>query len=347
MTSSDSKRNGRVTLKHVAEAVGVSLATVSYALNNGGSVGRETRDRVIAMAEQLGYQPNLSAKAMRTGRTGALGMVLPDLTNPFFPLLAQTVIHAGRAEGYSVFLTDTQGSKEAESQSIDALIQRGVDGIVWFPINDAPDSQPNLQGVPAVVLDRNIEGFDSVCADYATGGAAAAKYLIDAGHRRIGILAGPGDVSSSRIRTDAARAYVEAHAHLAWQLEAAYSADLDQEIVHALTRGNATAIVAGSDLIAIGAIQALQRADKRVPEDVSVVGFDNIAWGEWCVPGLTTIDMPVTEIGVEAVALLLRRIRAPDEPRRRVVFDVALVERMSVLPPTRTQAARRASSAAR
>lgn len=341
MNNNDETKTPRVTLKQVAEAVGVSLATASYALNHGGSVGRETRDRVIKEAERLGYRPNLSAKAMRTGRTSAIGMVLPDLTNPFFPLLAQTVIHAAREQGYSVFLTDTQGSKDAEVQSIDALIRRGVDGIVWFPIDDLPDRQPNLQGVPTIVLDRTIEGFDSVLADYAAGGQLAARHLVEAGHRHIGVIAGPADAMSSRLRAQAACAYLEAHANVAWQVEAAFSTDLDPGVVQTLLRGKATAVIAGADLIAIGAIRALQRAGRRVPDDVSVIGFDNIAWGDLCTPALTTIDMPVSEIGTEAVAMLLRRIKAPDEPRRRIVFDVALVERDSVAAPARGAAARR------
>jgi LacI family transcriptional regulator len=344
MNNNDEPKTPRVTLKQVAEAAGVSLATASYALNNGGSVGRETRDRVIKEAERLGYRPNLSAKAMRTGRTGTIGMVLPDLTNPFFPLLAQTVIHAARELGYSVFLTDTQGSKEAEAQSIDALIGRGVDGLVWFPIDDLPDRQPDLRGVPTIVLDRTIEGFDSVLADYAAGGKLAAKHLVEAGHRHIGIIAGPADAMSSRLRAEEASAYVEAHASVAWRVEAAFSADLDPGVVQTLLKGKATAVIAGADLIAIGAIRALQRAGRRVPEDVSVIGFDNIAWGDLCNPALTTIDMPVSEIGNEAVAMLLRRIKAPDEPRRRIVFDVALVARDSVAALARDAVERHATA---
>ncbi len=330
MNFNEEPKAQRVTLKQIAEAVGVSLATASYALNNGGSVGKETRDRVIAEALRMGYRPNLSAKAMRTGLTGAIGMVLPDLTNPFFPLLAQCVIHAAREQGYCVFLTDTQGTKEVEALSIHSLIGRGVDGIVWFPIDDMPDNQPNMQGVPTIVLDRNIDGFDSVLADFTAGGRIAAKHLVDAGHQQIGIISGPTNVHSSRLRAESARAYVQTHANLAWQVEAAYSTDLDPAIVQTLLSSDATAVIAGDDMIAIGAIRALQHAGRRVPQDVSVIGFDNIAWGELCIPALTTIDLPVSEIASEAVAMLLRRIKAPDEQRRRTVFDVSLVKRDSV-----------------
>jgi LacI family transcriptional regulator len=334
MPKNDEQRHARPTLKQVAEAAGVSVATASYALNNGGSVGRETRERVIATAERLGYQPNLSAKAMRTGRSGTIGLVLPDLTNPFFPLLSQTIIHAARARGYSVFLTDTQGSKEAEADSIDTLIQRGIDGIIWFPIDDSAERQPSLRGLPTVVVDRSIPGFDSVQADYAAGGLIAAQHLIEAGHRKIGLIAGPRAALSARRRADAAREYVQSHGHLAWDLEAAFAPDLDDTIVERLRSREATAIITGADLIALGVIKALRASGIEVPRDISVIGFDNTPWGEWSAPALTTIHIPTQEMAAEAVELLARRIEHPGEPRRHTVFDVSLVARNSVAPPS-------------
>jgi len=332
MTEEASKA-GRITLKQVAEAAGVSLATASYSLGGGGSVGQETRERVMAVAERLGYKPNLAAKAMRTGRTGTLGLVLPDLTNPFFPLLAQTVINAAREGGYDVFLTDTQGSKESEARSIEALIRRGVDGLVWFPIDDTTGAKAPLRGTPTVVLDRELDGFDCVVADFDAGGRMAAACLVAAGHRRVGMVSGPAAALSARQRATGARDGLKAHGGPVWELEAAFSADLDAGIVRALAQRDVTAIIAGADLIAIGVMKALRDNGLRVPEDVSVIGFDNIPWSDLCTPALTTIDLPINEMGIEAVQLLLRRINAPDEPRRRVVFDVSLVERRSVVAP--------------
>lgn len=336
MTSSGMKRPPRVTLKQVAEAANVSLATASYSLNNGGSVGQETRDRVISEASRLGYRQSNKITAARTGPSGAIGMMLPDLTNPFFASLAQAVIQTAREENYSVFLMDTQGSKAAEAQCVSALTARGVDGIVWFPINDLPTEQPDLSGVPTVVIDRNIEGFDSVLADYAAGGELAARHLVDNGHRRIGIISGPSDASSAYLRAQGALAYLRKHAEVAWQIEAAFSSDLDTDTVDAVLKGGASAILAGADLIAIGVMKTLAKSGLSVPADVSVIGFDNIAWGEICTPALTTIDMPVNEMAAEAIALLLRRIKTPGDPRRRVVFDVELVNRKSVAGPRDT-----------
>jgi LacI family transcriptional regulator len=334
MRNERSERSGEgvsvVTLKQVAEAAGVSLATASYALSNGGSVGQETRERVKAVAQQLGYRPNVYAKAMRTGRSGALGLVLPDLTNPFFPPLAQSIIVSAREAEFDVLLVDTLGSKQAERQSIESLVRRGVDGLVWFPIDDAMPKGLSLRATPTVVLDRTLEGLDCVVADCESGGRMAAELLLEAGHRRIGIVAGPGTVLSARQRLQGARQAMLATQSLVWEVEAAFSADLDTPVVARLAQRDVTAVVAASDLVAVGLVREFQRLGIRVPDDVSIVGFDNIPWSDLCAPPLSTIDIPVTEMGAEAVQLLVRRIAAPEEPRRRVVFEVSPVRRASI-----------------
>lgn len=323
----------RPTLKEVARAAGVSVASASYAINGTGSVGEQTREHILAVAAQLGYRPNLSAKAMKTGRTGTLGLVVPDLTNPFFPSLAQVIIQTARQRGYSVLLTDTEGSPDAERQSLHLLAERGVDGVIWFPVTDDSAVGEALGGVPTVVLDRSMSGFDVIHADYAHGGELAARRLIAAGHRRIGVISGPTAASSARQRAQAAVDVIEREAELTWRVSNAFSLDLDPEVVAAIDRRQATAIVVGADLIAIGAIRHLQASGLRVPDDVSIIGFDDIPWAPLANPPLSTIEMPSEEMASEAVEMLLRRIAHPEEPRRRVVFDVGLVDRASVGPP--------------
>jgi LacI family transcriptional regulator len=329
----ENQKGATVTLKQVAEAASVSLATASYCLNEGGSVGQQTRERVKAVAQRLGYRPNLAAKAMRTGRTKALGLVVPDLTNPFFPQLTQSVVVAAGAAGYDVFLTDTLGSKDTEARSIGALIRRGIDGLIWFPIDDNAPTDISLGSLPTVVIDRALEGLDCIVADCEAGGRLAALELLEAGHRRIGMLSGPSAALSARQRTAGARSVIQDGAELVWDIEVAYSADLDSNIMETLARRDVTAIIAGADVIAVGAITELRRLGLRVPEDISVVGFDNIPWSELCSPPLTTIDMPISDMGFEAVQAVVRRIGAPGEPRRRTVFDVSVVQRASVARP--------------
>ena len=320
----------RATLKEVAKAAGVSLASASYAINGAGSVGEATREHILKVAAELGYRPNQSAKAMKTGKTGAIGLILPDLTNPFFPSLAQVVIQAARAHGYSVFLTDTEGSAEAEQRAVSLLVDHGVDGVIWFPIADDGPVGKLIEGVPTVVLDRNLPGYDVIQADYAEGGRLAAEHLIAAGHVNIGVISGPHAASSARQRAEGAIAAIRERASLTWHVHNAFSLDLEPAVAQALERRTATAVIAGADLIAIGAMRHIRSMGQSVPGDVSVVGFDDIPWAQLHTPALTTIDMPVEDMAAAAVETLIRRMGARGEPRRRIVFNVELVERESV-----------------
>lgn len=320
----------RATLKEVAKAAGVSLASASYAMNGAGSVGEATREHILKVAAQLGYRPNQSAKAMKTGRTGAIGLILPDLTNPFFPSLAQGVIQAARHHGYSVFLTDTEGSPEAEQGSVRLLVDHGVDGVIWFPIADTDTVGRLIEGTPTVVLDRNLPGYDIIQADYADGGRLAAEHLIDAGHVNIGVISGPHAASSARQRAEAAIAVVRERANLTWHVHNAFSLDLEPSVTAALETRTATAVIAGADLIAIGAMRHIRAMGLTVPDDVSVVGFDDIPWAQLHTPALTTIDMPVEDMAAAAVETLVRRMANRTEPRRRIVFNVELIARDSV-----------------
>ena len=324
----------RPTLKDVARAAGVSLASASYAVNGSGSVGEATRAHILQVAADLGYRPNTSAKAMKTGRTGVLGLVLPDLTNPFFPSLAQAVLQTARRQGYNVLLADTGGAPEEERTAIRFLMDQGVDGLLWFPIDDSnPKGRrpvPEMDRIPVVVLDRNLPDYDVVLADYALGGQLAAEHLIAAGHVDIGVIAGPRAASSARDRAEAAVAVVQRQGRLVWTVENAFSLDLDPATTAALERREVTAVIAGSDMIAIGAMRHLQTLGLKVPDDVSIVGFDDIPWAALSTPPLTTIDMPIEAMAVSAIETLVQRIAEGPGTRSRTVFDVSLVERGSV-----------------
>jgi LacI family transcriptional regulator len=320
----------RATLKEVAKAAGVSLASASYAVNGTGSLGESTRNHILQVAGSLGYRQNLSARAIRTGKTGAIGLILPDLTNPFFPSLAQSVIQTARQHSYSVFVTDTEGSAELEVESLRLLVEHGVDGIVWFPIGDTNLAGSLLEGVPTVVVDRTISGFESVQADYAGGGLLAAQHLVQAGHTSIGIVCGPTDILSMRQRCDAAANYIQQHAKLAFRVTNGFSVDLEPKVKDAIRSRAATAVFVGADLIALGVIQYAQSQKIKVPSQLSVVGFDDIPWAQMSSPALTTIEMPLGDMAAEAVEALFRRTDERVDLRRKVVFDTTLIKRDSV-----------------
>ncbi|PSJ36544.1 LacI family DNA-binding transcriptional regulator [Allosphingosinicella deserti] len=324
----------RPTLKDLAREAGVSLASASYAVNGNGSVGEQTRAHILSAAERIGYRGNVAARVTRTGRSGTLALVVPDMTNPFFPSLAQMVFRAGRDAGFGMFLVDTEGSEPLEQKALAMVTGLGVDGVVWFPIRDKDTSAGCLDRIPTVVLDRTLPGYDHVGVDYLAAGRIAARHLIDRGHRRIGMISGPCDVASMRDRCAGAQALIEEEAELAFRVENAFSLDLEPQVAAALDGGGATAVFAAADVIALGAIRHLTRAGKRVPEDVSVLGFDDIPGADQSTPPLSTLEIPVAEIGQHAIDILVRNVAGGAGGATSLVqLDAQLVVRESVAAP--------------
>ncbi|MBL4680839.1 MAG: LacI family DNA-binding transcriptional regulator [Pseudomonadales bacterium] len=322
------------TLKDVAKYVGVSVATVSYVLTGRGSVSGEMSERVLAAVEELGYRPNRKAQAMRTGISNSIGIILPDLTKPFFPLLAQQVENKARQAGYAVLLVDCQNKTEAEEEGFELLSQQGVDGVIWFPINNTlPKSFERLL-CPVVLIDRSLPGCDTVHCDYSHGGQLQAEYVIKMKHKKVGLLSGPKTVESARKRR---RGFVNAAKgkfDIVWELDIPFSSQLPEAAINALKRQEASMIVCADDLMAIGTMGALNDLKIKVPDQVSVIGFDNISWSTVVTPKLTTINQPISEIGAEAINLLQHRIantRKRKEASRTIILDVDLVERASTM----------------
>ncbi|HEX5459254.1 MAG TPA: LacI family DNA-binding transcriptional regulator [Steroidobacteraceae bacterium] len=319
------------TIKDLAAKVGVSVATVSNVLNDKPNVGATVRQKVLRAAKQLGYRPHRAAQAMRKGRTRAIGLVLPDLTNPFFPQLAQAVENTARTLGLLVCLIDSQGGAEGESDGLTLLSQHGVDGVIWCPVGAHLPSPLRTLDRPVVLIDRPRPGFAAVHSNYLMGGELLARYALGQGHTRVGLLSGPSDLESAQQRRNGfVRAYPK-RLEIAWEVRVGFDGVLSREAKDTLLRRRrATLIVAGNDLIAINAIHFLAGHNVNVPNDVSVTGFDDISWARIVSPRLTTIAQPLAAIGTRAVQLLQERMSGSTIPSRATVFDVALVERGSV-----------------
>ena len=319
------------TVKDIAAAVGVSVATVSNVLNGRPNVGRATRQQVLRVAKQLAYRPNRAAQAMRTGRTRAIGLVLPDLTNPFFPELAQAVENTARRRGLLVCLVDSQSRPEGEADGFALLMQHAVDGIIWCPLGPRLPAKLKNLARPVVLIDRPRPGYAVVHSNYLMGGRLLAQYALHMGHTRVGLLSGPQYIESARQRRDGFVTAFPRSINIAWEVCVGFDGVLTAEARAALKhRRKATLIVAGNDLIAISAIRRLAEQGVSVPEEVSVTGFDNIRWTDLVTPRLTTIAQPVSAIGAKAVELMQERMSGEKIDSRRTIFDVELIERDSV-----------------
>ncbi len=328
------RKNKRVTVHDVANEAGISIATVSYTLNNSGSISDEMRKKVRKAAKKLGYRQNRAARAMKIGRSDIIGLVIPNIENPFFATLAQSVLLECQRRDYQVFLVDTEGSHETEVKAIQGLVQQGVDGVIVFPIDDSEFGDGSSVDVPIVVLDRESADRDLVQAEFAEGGRLLAKHLLDLGHTQFGLLEGPRCATSARERSDGFIDAIGTNGKIVWRQEHPFTLTLTEKAKRQLTKGNVTAIFCGNDLIAMGAIQYLQENGVAIPESVSVVGFDDIQFSKIISPALTTIRMPIAQMGVEAVNLLTRRLRQSEHvsSRSRVVLGVELIIRASSGP---------------
>ena len=332
------------TLDDVARAAGVHKATASRALNpNGpGRVSEQTVRRVRAVAQRLGYTPNALAKGLRTARTSTVGVVLPDLTNPLFPPIVRGIEDVLARQGYVALLANTDNDDQREVMHIDALRARRVDGfIVATARRDHPLLEAMaLEGVPIVLVNRTTDRHDisAVLGNETSGIAAAVEHLVSLGHTSIAHVAGPHQLSTGLTRSDAFRAAMRSHG---LRLRKSDVIEADAYTVSAgfaatdrlLATGRpVTAVLAANDMIAVGALQALAAKGLRCPDDVSVVGFNDMPFVDQLSPPLTTVRLPQYDVGMQAAQLLLDRLADPKNTAKSVVLPVALVVRGSTGP---------------
>ncbi len=335
------------SMREVAEAAGVSVATVSHVLRGTKRFTPAVAARVKAAAAELGYVPNRQASALRTGRTDILGVLLPDLSNPFFPALLNAVEIAARAAGFLVMVHDTENDPDLEALALERLAALQVDGLVWVPAHDAgvgvsargagravgAKRDLKLPNVPLVTLDRPVADRDAVFADHVAGGALVAAHLNALGLRRVALLHGAASIASARARRRGFLAELDPLTPV-WEAQSGFSHDLPGAVVRLLRAGGFDAVVCANDAVAVGVIRNLKQLGVRVPEDVSVVGFDDIPWAKLMDPPLTTVRQPLAAIGAAAVRLLLERMADPQRAARQVVLPVELVVRGSTAPAT-------------
>jgi LacI family transcriptional regulator len=327
------------TIRDVAKRAGVAPTTVSRVINNSGYVSNTTRGRVETAIDDLGYVPNRLARSLRLKRTHTLGLIVTDITNPFWPAVARGVEDTAHEADFEVILCNTDESEAKQERYLDVLLQKRVDGILLVPAcaSAALGEWIRNQTIPIVLLDRRVDcaKVDTVRGDSEDGAYQLVRHLISLGHERIAVLSGPQNVSTAVDRVAGyRRALAEAglEARAEWVQWGRFSQASGYEATERLlaTSPRPSALFAVNNFLAVGALRALRNAGLRVPEDMSVVSFDDLTSELVIEPFLTVAHQPAYEMGQRAAELLLDRLSG-DSPNgyQEVVLPAKLTIRRS------------------
>jgi LacI family transcriptional regulator len=330
-----------VTIKEIAKLAGVSITTVSLIINGKDqSIGAETRERVLKIIEDQNYVPNTIARSMITKQTNTLGLLIPDITNPYFATMARGIEDAAGKSGYRVILCNTDEDLDKEMEYLQLLRKQNVDGVILVA---AAVSELAGAGVyesfqrPLVFLDRKgsgaMEAQAHVGFDNRKGAYLAVCHLIEAGHKKIGCITGPMKNRSAQERY---QGYLDALAQAGmpvnpqWVVEGDYQMIGGERGIRALKDTGITACMVSNDWMAYGAYKACYEEGIRIPEDLSLVGFDDLTISQVMIPPLTTVHQPNIAMGTAAVQALVEWIRIGKPPKDQVIYEAKLVIRKSV-----------------
>jgi len=337
-----------VKLEDIAKETGFSISTVSRVLSNSNYPVSETiREKVLLVAEKLGYEPNIAARSLRTDRTNTIGIIVDDLLSPFTPPIVRGIQDTLNENGFLSLIVNSDWDPDQEQAAIKTLLSRPVDGIIFVEYSHQTTSDILQSSKKPRVFVHRLFGSpikNSVVPDDSYGASLATGHLIDLGHRRIGYINGPENWHTCRARLSSYRDTLASH-NLPfepslvqpgdWEIESGYTAA--KNLLQLSERP--TAIFAANDLMALGAIYAIQDAGLSVPGDVAVIGYDNRNFSKTVRPGITTVSMPVIEMGGVAAELLLRQIAEGRKEEEEIKVKGQLIIRETCGAPTasRTQ----------
>lgn len=328
----------KATIYDVAKHAGVSIATVSKVINQTGRISTETRAKVERVMEQLDYAPSLVASALTGKQTFTLGLLLPDLANPYFAEIARTVEDHAHELGFSVMICSTDNTLERELRNIALFRQKRVDGIIIATGAKHEEAIKELQkSLPVALISRDIPSIkiDTVLVDDYIGGMMATNHLIEYGHHRIAIIAEDTIIMSSKERIRGYKAAIEA-ASVPYDAALVKVCSFNVDSVKKLTNElldehpDISAIFACNDLIASVVSKVIRERGKLIPSDISLIGFDNTILAEYADPPLTTIAQPIREMGKRVVNLLIQQVQDRKSLQERVVMQPELICRASV-----------------
>jgi LacI family transcriptional regulator len=328
-----------VTIYDVAELAHVSVTTISKVLNHKDfDISYETRQRVLKIIKETNFTPNGLARSLVTKKTNVIGLLIPDISNQYFADIARGAEDGANSLGYNVILCNTDENHQKELEYLNLLKEKGTDGIIIAPISLSEKifTSEFSYEKPFVVIDRVYENkcknIYQICFDNVQGGYLATQYLIDRGHRQIGIIAGSRKNRTSMDRLEGCKKAFE-QAKIVFDESLLYEGNYKYESgcggAEYLIGKGVTAIFAMNDLMAIGAYKAVFAAGLKIPEDISVIGYDNVMISELLDPPLTTIMQPKIEMGKAAAKMLIRKIRK-EYTDIEAFFEPQIIERQSV-----------------
>jgi LacI family transcriptional regulator len=331
----------KCTIKDVALRAGVSVNTVSRALNNKPDVSPKTRENVIQAASELNYKPNRFARGLRSVNSRTIGVIVGDVSNPFFGTLMKSIQKTALKNGYSTIFCNTDEEHLEEQKAIEIMVYEKVDGVLITPTQQNANFMEYLEenGIDFVLIARHFDEIPTsyVIADDIKGGFLATKHLIEQGCRRILHVQGPTCISSSKERLRGCKKAFD-YFGIPFDAELVTEPALTMEdgyrvTEEAISRGvNFDGVFAFSDYVALGALKALRKVDTIMPDDVAVVGYDDIGFSSYLNEPLTTVRMPMEEMGRVAFKLLCRMIRGEvEDDEMRVILDVDLIVRATSL----------------
>jgi LacI family transcriptional regulator len=327
-----------VTIRDVAQRAGVSVRTVSRVVNDRGEITDATRQRVRVAIDELGFRPSKLARALVTQHTDTVGLIVDDISNPFFAEVARAVQSSAQAAGYDVFLCNSAGRWEEELASLDSLVTHGVDGIILYPSAGLTSERikpfaDRYAPIVTIGASPSHPSISRIAITTRAGAREAVEYLIEKGHRAIAMLCGLGAVSIHR-RYQGYRDALLAHDlpvrdELVYPGPATFERGRQSARELLVSHPEVTAIFAYNDLLGLGSLRACRELGRRVPDDCAIMGFDDIPLADWVSPTLTTVRVDKTALGEGAVARLLEMLRTPGCACTPITVPTGLILRES------------------
>ncbi|CAG0947673.1 Catabolite control protein A [Anaerolineae bacterium] len=330
------------TSQDVAKKAGVSIATVSRVLNDSPHVRPAARTKVLRAVKALNYQPNRTAQRLRAKQSKVIGLIISDIQNPFFTSIVRGIEDHAHRHGYSLVLCNSDEDPQKEQLYINVMRAEAVAGVI---ITSTLDSNPLLSDlrdhkIPVVAVDRRIKNqkIDSVCVSNALGAHAAVSHLIELGHRKIGLIGLPWTCVPGKERYDGYQNALREHG-LSVSRQLIRIGDAKQASGHTCTldllksQPSLTALFVANNLMTLGALSAIRECGLKIPDDISIVGFDDMPWASLLQPPLTAVAQPTYELGQKSAELLLARLNEPDIPVAHLQLDTTLIVRGSTAAP--------------